>query len=209
MRCSLLLVALTACSSGTTAPPANPERTLASTSAEPPISNAAVPCRSAALGLENATRGIRSPESTVVDAMRAKCEADSWPAAAVECFAKMTEGDLGRCAKELPEQMRNAMFSVFGGGPPDRAAIVIARARLSILAVGVAECDQFVTAVSAALGCEAMPIETRVQLGNETADFWDLPTQGLPTEAHQRMAAACGESLAALQAEVKNVGCTM
>lgn len=141
--------------------------------------------------------------------MRAKCEVDAWPVVAVECFAKMREGDLGRCAKELPEQMRNGMFAVFGGGPPDRTAIAIARARLSILAVGVAECDRFVVAVSAALGCEAMSIETRVQLGNETAEFWDLPTNGLSAEAHQRMASVCGESLSALEAEVKTAGCTM
>lgn len=200
----LVFAALIACS-GNHAAPAKPEPIAA----QAPLANAAQSCRNAALGLENATRGVRSPESTVFDPMREKCEADGWPSAAVECFAKMTEGDLGRCAKELPEQMRNAMFAVFGGGPPDRAAIAIARARLSILAVGVAECDQFVTAVSAALGCEAMPIETRVQLGNETADFWALPTNGLSPDVHQRMANVCGESLAALQAEVKTVGCTM
>jgi hypothetical protein len=150
---------------------------------------------------------VRAPESSVFDAMRERCETDAWPAVAVTCFAKMREGDLGRCAKELPESMRNAMFAVFGGGPPDRAAIEVARARLSILAVGVPECDQFVTAVSTALGCEAMPLETRVQLGNETADFWDLPTTDLSAEVHQRMASVCGESLVALQAQVRNVGC--
>lgn len=202
---SLVLAVLIACSSNSAAPPAKPEPIAA----QAPIANVAQSCRNAALGLENATRGVRAPESSVFDPMREKCEADAWPAAAIECFAKMTEGDLGRCAKELPEQMRNGMFAVFGGGPPDRAAIAIARARLSILAVGVAECDQFVTAVSAALGCEAMPIETRVHLGNETVDFWALPTKGLSAEVHQRMASVCSESLAALQAEIKTAGCTI
>jgi hypothetical protein len=52
-----------------------------------------------------------------------------------------------------------------------------------------------------------MPIETRVQLGDETADFWDLPTKGLAPEAQARMSAVCGQSLASLQQQALAAGC--
>ena len=45
------------------------------------------------------------------------------------------------------------------------------------------------------------------QLGNETADFWSLPTTNLPADAQARMAAVCGESLAFLRKQVADAGC--
>lgn len=171
--------------------------------------NATSSCGEAAAGLEQATRSVRAPESSVVIAMHAHCTEDAWPAAAIECFAKMHEGELGHCARELPDASRDRMFAVLGGGSPDRMAIAIARARLEALQVGVGECDRFVAAVSAVLTCEQMPIEARVQLGNETAEFWDLPTQGLPEEAQRRMAEACGQSLHELQQQAQDAGCML
>ena len=172
-----------------------------------PIANATRTCVEAAAGLERATRGVRDPESSIFDAMRGRCFDDAWPVAAIDCFAVMGEGDLGRCAGGLVDVSRNQMFAVLGAGG-GRGAIAVARARLATLAVGVAECDRFVTAVAAVLGCEQMPLDARVELGNETATFWDLPTKGLSPDAQQRMAAVCGQSLAQLQQQAVGVGCT-
>lgn len=166
-------------------------------------------CGQAAAGLEQATRSVRAPETSVVVAMHARCSEDAWPVAAIECFAKMTEGDLGRCARALPDGTRDRMFAVLGGGEPDRAAIAIARARLEAMQLGVAQCDRFVAAVSAVLTCEHMPIEARVQLGNETADFWVLPSEGLPEDARKRISDACGDSLAELQQQATDAGCML
>ncbi len=75
--------------------------------------------------------------------------------------------------------------------------------------VGVGECDKFVAAVAAVLTCESMPVEARAQLGNQTADFWDLPTHGLPADAQRRIADACDASRAQLEQEARDAGCTM
>ncbi len=139
--------------------------------------------------------------------MRARCIADGWKTPAVDCFAMMDEGDLGRCAAKLDDRARDRMFSVLGGGDDARFKISIARARLESLKVGVAECDQFVTAVASVLGCEQMPIDARAALGAETADFWNLPTQGLSADAQRRMALVCAGSLAQLQQEADGAGC--
>jgi hypothetical protein len=195
MRFAWLVVV--ACGGSATPPPAKP------------VGNSATSCSEAAVGLEHATRGVRAPESSVLVAMRARCGEDMWPVAAIECFAKMREGELGRCARALPEEARGHMFNELAGGATDRAAIAIARARLEILEVGVGECDRFVAAVAVVLTCEQMPIEARVELGNETASFWDLPTHGLPADAQARMAAACGDSLAQLREQAKNAGCML
>jgi hypothetical protein len=54
-----------------------------------------------------------------------------------------------------------------------------------------------------------MPVDKRAQLGTETADFWDLPTHGLPEDAQRRMGAACGASLAQLEEQARGVGCML
>ena len=172
-----------------------------------PLANVTRTCADAAVGLERATKGVRAPESTVFQPMRERCLADLWPTTAIDCFAHLHEGELGQCAKLLPADARDGMFGVLSGGDHDRAAIAIARARLETLAVGIPTCDRFVSTVANVLSCERLPLETRVQLGTETADFWDLPTHGLPIEAQQRMAAACGQSLAALQQRAVDAGC--
>jgi hypothetical protein len=122
-------------------------------------------------------------------------------------IAKLTEDGLGRCAGMLAKLPRERLFEALGGTGDDRTSIAIAQARLTDLKVGVIECDNFVTAVSRALGCESMPLDQRAQLGNETADFWSLPTANLPADAAARMAAVCGESLAFLRKQVADAGC--
>jgi len=172
----------------------------------PTISNATRSCKQAALGLENATRGVRSPESSVADELVVRCNEDSWPSTAIDCFATMREGDLGRCSRSLPDDSRNRMFGVLGGGG-GLAGIAIAQARLEQLQVGVPACDQFVAAVSTVLKCEQIAIDVRVQLGRETAEFWSLPTAKLAADDLQRMTEVCGQSLASLRQQASDAGC--
>lgn len=151
---------------------------------------------------------MRAPETSVVRSMDDRCAYDRWPARAVDCFAEMGEGELARCATLLGDSERGAMFGVLVGGS-DRAAIEVARLRLQSLELGVGECNRFVAAVANVLGCEQMPVAARVQLGNETAELWDLPTAGLPADAQRRMAEACGSSLALLESEASTAGCAL
>lgn len=173
-----------------------------------PIGNVASrPCSDAAHGLEGATRGIRDPDQPVFEVLRDRCEGDRWPTEVVDCFAKMKEGELGRCSQNLSERSRESLFGILAGSEPSRAGIVVTRARLEQLHVGVPECDRFVIAVSNVLACEAMPIETRINLGNETAQFWSLPTDRLHAEDVRRIADACSQSLFSLEQQAAGVGC--
>ena len=194
----LLAVLLGACSSQ-----AKPAAQL-----EQPIANGTHSCADAALGLENASRGVRAPDHRVFDTLRARCIEDAWPVAAVDCFATMAEGDLGRCARNMPDAMREAIFAALAGKEPG-TNIYVTRARLQQLQVGVPECDRFVAAVTTVLSCERLAIDLRLTLGNETADFWSLPTSRLSTEDKLRIASACGQSLASLERQALDVGCML
>ncbi|HSN26975.1 MAG TPA: hypothetical protein VLT45_11830 [Kofleriaceae bacterium] len=198
----VILACLAACST----PPATRPAPVAPT---PPLEPAKVShtCADAAVGIERATKGVRAPDTTVFDEMRGRCTDDAWPLAAIDCFAMMKEGDVARCARELHDSVRDRMFGVLSGGN-DRGSLAIARARLDAMTLPVAACDQFVKSVSAVLACERMPIETRIELGNDTADFWSLPEQ-LPADAEQRIATACGQSLSALQQHAAVAGCML
>jgi len=200
---SFLLLFVAACG-GATAKPAVVAEPVVRAPAQPPAHS----CADAAVGIERATKGVRAPDTTVFDAMRTRCGDDRWSGAAIECFAMMKEGDVARCARELHDGVRDNMFAVLAGGTSDRGSLVLARARLDAMALPIAECDRFVKGVSAVLACEQMPLETRIALGNDTADFWHLPAQ-LPADAEQRMAAACGASLSALQQHASTLGCMM
>jgi hypothetical protein len=173
---------------------------------EPTVTNKT--CGDAAAGLERATRTMRDPQTSILAPMRARCSEDAWPAAAVACFAGMTEDrELGKCAGKLAPPARDKLFAVIGGDYDEKAAIAVAIARLSSLKVGIPECDQFVAAVAHVLACERMPLAQRVDLGNETADFWSLPTDRLAAAAKTRMAAACQKSLASLDFRANEAGC--
>lgn len=164
-------------------------------------------CTHAARGLSGATRGVREPDVEVFDPLLARCDRDSWPSTAVECFAVMGEGDLGRCAKQLDERQREAMFAILAGNEPSTAGIAVAKARLEQLSVGIETCDRFVGAVTALLGCDGLSIEMRLQLGNETAQFWSLPTDRLASDDVQRMSQVCVSSLETLTRETATIGC--
>jgi hypothetical protein len=196
VRFAVLL--LVACSSQAKPPAAQPA----------PIANGTHSCADAALGLENASRGVRAPDHRVFDTLRARCIEDAWPAAAVDCFATMAEGDLGRCSRNMPDTMREAIFAALSGKEP-AASIYVTRARLQQLQVGVPECDRFVAAVTNVLTCERLAIDQRLTLGNETADFWSLPTSRLSTEDKLRIASACGQSLTSLEQQALAVGCML
>lgn len=197
---ALLTLGCGASSTTTAPPPATPA---------PPIpldiDAVAKTCNDAAAGIEAGTIGLREPGGTVLAQMTKRCLEDVWSVSAIECFAGMNADDLGRCAGKLANAPRDAMFQVLGGRDEDRHNVALVIARLSAMKVGIARCDDFVSAVASVMRCEQLPIETRVQLGAETADFWSLPTSGLPTDAQAKMDAACGESLAALERET--AGC--
>jgi hypothetical protein len=196
----LAVVLLVACSSAGKPTPAAP--------AQEPIAHSTHSCSDAALGLSNATRGVRAPEHDVFDALRRRCLEDVWPATAVDCFATMAEGDLSKCSRTLSDAMRETVFDALAGNEPG-AGIFVTRARLQQLNVGVPECDRFVRAVTNALSCERLAIDDRLQLGNETADFWSLPTNRLSAEDRQRISEACGQSLQSLERRALDVGCML
>ena len=121
----------------------------------------------------------------------------------------MKEGDVGTCARELHDGVaRQHVRRARGRHRRIAASLAVARARLDAMALPIAECDRFVKGVSAVLACEQMPLETRIALGNETADFWSFPTV-LPADAQQRIAQACGQSLTALQQHATSAGCML
>jgi hypothetical protein len=176
-------------------------------------------CGEAAAGFESATRGIRAPETSILALIRVRCVEDAWPMEAVDCFAMMTEGDLGRCAGQLPEASRDRMFATLGSGGHATSAgsdhadgaddagtasgsssmsIAISLSKLQRLHVGVPACDAFLATVQRVLVCQHMPLQLRAQLGAEAVDFWSLPTSGLSPAVQQKMSEVCGKSLATL-----------
>jgi hypothetical protein len=171
-----------------------------------PVENITRTCTEAAVGIEGATKSIRSPESeSLVNPMRALCNTDHWSGDAIECFATMHEDDLGRCAGKLGDEPRKAMFSALGDN--DEAAIAIARIRLDGMHVGVAECDQLFATVRQMLVCERIPTANRAQLGKSAADLWDLP-KNIPPDAKAKMAAVCKRTLDEMRRLETEAACT-
>jgi hypothetical protein len=163
-------------------------------------------CSEAAVGIEQATRAIRPPEGSVLQLVRARCADDRWPDAAIDCFAIMHEGDLGACASKLAEEARHQLFAALGG--TDEAAVAIAKIRLADMHVGVAACDALFVAAREFLGCEAIPIATRAEVGPQIADSWDLPDK-LPADAQARMTTVCDQSRQALVQQSVTAGCQL
>lgn len=159
------------------------------------------------MGIERVTKGIRPPDQEVLGPVRGRCIEDGWTMAAIECFADMKGDDLTVCARKLPEEQRAPLVAQVTGNEATADQVAEIVAKLSALQVGIARCDQFVSAVANVMACQGMALETRVNLGNETADFWSLPTASLNVEAKARIDEACGESLHALQQQAADVGC--
>lgn len=172
---------------------------------EPPAKHEPT-CSDAGIQLEAATRDLRPPDRAIAPALKQACSEAAWPAPAIACFATMTPDDLQRCAQLLSDAQRGAVFEALGG--TDRGSVAVALVKLAGMQTGIAECDHFVATVALVLGCDAMPIETRVQLGVETADSWSLPASPrLTADMRARMGASCQRSLDALVAHAHGLGC--
>ena len=153
------------------------------------------------------TKDLRPPDHDVLGPVRQQCIDDRWTQAAIDCFAAMKGSELTLCVRHLPEPDRPRLVAEVTGQQVTDGEVAEIVAKLSSLQVGIATCDQFVSAVANVMGCGAMSLEQRVSLGNETADFWSLPTTRLTIDAKARIAEACGESLHALQQQAADVGC--
>ncbi len=136
--------------------------------------------------------------------MTAQCLAGPWSNEATACFAKMKTDELGNCVALLSEAQRGEVFDELKG--TDRASVAIALLKLDRLTLGVPECDRFVATVIRVLGCEAMPVDTRVNLGVEASDLLPLPAKA-PASARQRMGTVCQASLDTLKREAATIGC--
>lgn len=168
-------------------------------------------CNEAAFGIDRGTRDLRGPDQPIVAPLRARCVEDAWSADAIDCFTKMAPNDLGRCAGLLDEPRREKLFAVIAGNASttDRATLGVAIAKLQALRSGIPECDNFFNAVERILGCNEMPIQIRIQLGNETVDSWALPTSRLPADAIKRMAVVCDQTRGELEQRAVGAGCKL
>ncbi len=165
-------------------------------------------CLDAAVGLDRSTKTLRPPEDDVVGLVRERCAADGWSAAAIECFAAMKEEDLTACTRlVLPMHREKLIATLVGNSSDDSEELASIVTKLQALQVGILNCDRFVQAVTVTMSCKGLASAVRIALGNETADFWSLPTARLSIQDRARMAAACGESLDALQQQSVDVGC--
>lgn len=194
----LALLALVACKDPP--PPVTPI-----SGSDAPIVKVEPTCTDASIGLERGTRDLRDPDTTIAQQIREQCLAGPWTREAMACFATMKTDDLGRCSKQLDDKQRLAVLEVLRG--TDAAALAIALVELQELKTNVPECDAFVATVAVVLGCEAMPLAERVELGTETASFWQLPTQNLRPDMQARISTSCKQSLDGLIAKAKGLGC--
>lgn len=197
-QATLIALAISACG-GDRAPARPPAPPV-------PLENHVRSCSEAAVGIEQATRSLRPPETSVVEEMRARCADDHWSADATDCFATMHEGELVRCAQLLSEESRHAMFTAIGG--TSETAVAIARIRLSGMHVGIDACDALWTMAVEFLRCEAIPLETRAEVGPQIAESWNLPDK-LPADARARMAQVCTSSKQTLVTEAGAAGCAL
>ena len=110
MRWLLFLVAAACSSQQQSSQPVEPAAHPGTISNTPPRT-----CKEAALGLESATRGVRDPGNAVAGPLTLRCHEDSWPIAALKCFATMREGELGKCGRLISERSRAKLFAVLGG----------------------------------------------------------------------------------------------
>jgi hypothetical protein len=155
-----------------------------------------------------AAASLQAGES-VLAPLATRCVDDRWPEEAIGCFADMLPDDLGKCASTLEVPARDALFAVLAGHGASPPTVAIVLARLAALDIGIADCERFVSAVASALQCEQVPLDARLALGNETADFWSLSTGKLPADAQDQIGQACGAALVALEREIGSVGCTL
>ena len=107
----------------------------------------------------------------------------------------------------LPMDREKLIATLVGNASDEGEELAAIVSKLQALQVGILNCDRFVQAVTVTMSCKGLEPSARIALGNETADFWSLPTTRLSIQDRARMAAACGESLQALQQQSVVVGC--
>ncbi|MBA2538845.1 MAG: hypothetical protein H0V17_04355 [Deltaproteobacteria bacterium] len=168
-------------------------------------------CNDAAIGLERGTKGVRAPDAELINPMRTRCVEDAWPATAIDCFAMMGEDELGHCAGMLDQADREQLFTALNGGSGygDKTELALIKAKIAAMSTGIPECDNWVLSVGHILACEEMPMTVRIQLGNETADSWSLPTSGLSGDAIKKMAAICDQTRGQLEQRAAGAGCKL
>lgn len=178
----------------------------------PPVpQQAAHSCTDAAIGLERGTKNVRLPDQELLGPMKTRCLEDAWPAPAIDCFAKMGADELGHCAGLLDERDRDKLFTALGGGSGygDRTELMLITAKVAAMQTGIPACDDFISTVGRVLACDYMPIDARLQLGNDTADSWALPTSRLPADAIKRMTLICDTSRQDLEQRAVGAGCKL
>ncbi len=177
----------------------------------PPVPQpAAHSCTDAAVGLERGTKNVRLPDQDLLGPLTARCAEDVWPAAAIDCFAKMGEDELGHCAGMLDEGDRDKLFTAIGGGSGygDRTELAEVTAKVAAIQTGIPACDDYHQVVAKILVCEYMPLITRIQLGTDAAD-WSLPITGLSADAIKRMTVVCDQSRVNLEQRAVGAGCKL
>lgn len=201
MRAGWLCLLVSACWSNPKPAPAPPV----------PTHTATRNCQDAAIGLQRGTKAVRSPDADLLGPMRLRCTEDAWPAKAIDCFAMMGEDELGHCAGMLDQADRERLFTALNGGSGygDKTELALISAKVGAMTTGIPECDGFVHSVGRILACEEMPITVRIQLGNETADSWSLPTSRLSADAIKKMAAICDQTRGQLEQRAAGAGCKL
>jgi hypothetical protein len=123
----------------------------------------------------------------------------------------MAEDELGHCAGMLDEADRAQLFTALNGGSGygDSTELALILAKVRSLSTGIPECDSFILSVGQILACPEMPMTARIQLGNETADFWSLPTSRLSGDAIKRMALICDQTRGQLEQRAAGAGCKL
>jgi len=176
-----------------------------------PTQTTAHTCTDAAIGIERGTKNVRLPDQELLGPMKSRCIEDAWPVAALDCFARMGEDELGHCAGMLDEGDRDKLFTALGGGSGygDRTELAQLTAKVAALQTGIPACDDFISTVGRVLACDYMPINTRIQLGTEAAESWALPTSRLPADAIRRMTLICDQSRGELEQRAVGAGCKL
>jgi hypothetical protein len=185
-------------------------------SAQPPPPAPPVPavathtCADAAIGLERGTKNLRLPDQELLGPMKTRCLEDAWTAQAIDCFAQMGPDELGHCAGMLDEGDKDKLFTALGGGSGygDRAELALITAKVAALQTGIPACDSFMVTVGLVLACDYMPIDTRIQLGTDAAD-WALPSTRLSPDAITRMTQVCDQSRGELEQRAVGAGCKL
>ena len=147
-------------------------------------------------GIERATEASARPRRRCSTRSRA-LHRRRWPVAAVECFADdERRRPRPRARDELPEPRRDGCSRMLAGGTDRRGVAIARRAARRALKVGIAECDQFVAAVTRGAVVRGDAARDRAcSSATRPRSSGRCRRLGLPDDAAARMAEVCGQSL--------------